>query len=85
MGIRPIQNVNFTSGTLFRNEETEVVFVSLFNQDPGTAHTVTTSVLDWQNTCDPQSYELFAYLWGHPAAPPPPRRGSQHGSAPPRP
>ncbi|SES28114.1 hypothetical protein [Salipaludibacillus aurantiacus] len=69
MGIRT-PNTTLTTGTLFRNEETDLVFISLFNQDPAQTHTVTVSVLDWQNTCDPTEFNKFAYLCGELFIPP---------------
>ncbi|HZG17748.1 MAG TPA: hypothetical protein VE710_22430 [Candidatus Bathyarchaeia archaeon] len=53
-----------TSGLMFRNPNTELLLVSLFNQDPASSHPVTISILDWQNPSDPSEYAKFAFLGG---------------------
>lgn len=73
MGVRspqPLQSITVTTGALFRNAGTDLVVVSLLNQDPNRSHTVTVSVLDWQNTCDPTEYDKFAFLCGDIQNPP---------------
>ncbi|WP_134682709.1 hypothetical protein [Brevibacillus migulae] len=59
-----------TSGLMFRNPNTELLLVSLFNQDPASSHTVTLSILDWQNPSDPSEYAKFAFLGGELLNPP---------------
>ncbi|MCP1355497.1 sodium:proton exchanger [Aneurinibacillus migulanus] len=49
---------------MFRHPSTEVIVVSLFNQTPDLPQTVTVSVLDWQNTCNPTEFNKFAFLCG---------------------
>lgn len=62
--------ITATTGTIFRNPGTELVVASILNQDPDRPHTVTVSVLDWQNTCNPTEYRKFAYFCGNLLNPP---------------
>jgi hypothetical protein len=46
----------FTTEPIWRNPNTEIV-VTFLNEDPNVSQTVTVSVLDWQNTCNPTEFD----------------------------
>ncbi|MGU3371639.1 exosporium leader peptide-containing protein [Bacillus mycoides] len=60
----PTESNIFTTGPIWRNPNTQIIVVSLLNEDPNESQTVTVSVLDWQNTCNPTEFGKFAYLCG---------------------
>jgi|GEM_PF-4241217 len=78
INVNPIFNVSLsngtsslrTSGPIFRNPDTDLIIVSLFNQDPAHSHTVTISILDWQNAVNPFEFAKFAFLGGELINPP---------------
>jgi hypothetical protein len=67
----------FTTGPIWRNPNTEIVVVTLLNEDPNVSQTVTVSVLDWQDTCNPTEFDKFAFLCGKSINPPLPEQGVQ--------
>lgn len=60
----PRESTLFTTGAIWRNPNTDVVIVTLLNEDYNMPQTVTVSVLDWQNTCNPAEVAKSAYLCG---------------------
>lgn len=48
MDVRPPSTQTLTTGALFRNANTDLVVVSLLNQDPNRSHTVTVSVTSFK-------------------------------------
>jgi hypothetical protein len=56
-------NVTVTSGPLFRNANTSFIQVSVQNVTDS-PQTVTVSILNWQNTCDPEEFPKFGFLCG---------------------
>ena len=56
-------NITVTSGPLFRNANTSFIQVSVQNVTDS-PQTVTVSVLNWQNTCDPEEFPKFGFLCG---------------------
>jgi hypothetical protein len=64
----------FTTGPIWRNPNTEIVVVTLLNEDPNVSQAVTVSVLDWQDTCNPTEFDKFAFLCGKSINPPLPEQ-----------
>jgi len=60
----PRESAVFTTGSIWRNPNTEIVIVTLLNEDYNMPQTVTVSVLDWQNTYNPTEVAKFAFLCG---------------------
>lgn len=60
----PRESAVFTTGPVWRNPNTEVVIVTLLNEDYNIPQTVTVSVLDWQNTYNPAEVAKSAFLYG---------------------
>jgi hypothetical protein len=56
-------NVTVTSGPIFRNIGTDFIEVAILNVT-NSSQTVTVSIRNWQNTCDPEEFPKFAYLCG---------------------
>ncbi|CAG9612698.1 hypothetical protein BACCIP111899_01875 [Bacillus rhizoplanae] len=61
---RPQKSHVFTTGPILRNPNTEIVVVTLLNEDFYESKTVTVSVLDWQNTWDPTEFAKVGFLAG---------------------
>ncbi|PEA56770.1 hypothetical protein CON64_00580 [Bacillus pseudomycoides] len=66
----PRESAVFTTGPIWRNPNTDVVIVTLLNEDFNMPQTVTVSVLDWQNTCNPAEVAKSAFLCGQVVNPP---------------
>ncbi|MGG2018233.1 hypothetical protein [Bacillus sp. S10(2024)] len=66
----PRESAVFTTGPVWRNPNTEVVIVTLLNEDYNIPQTVTVSVLDWQNTYNPAEVSKSAFLYGQVVNPP---------------
>lgn len=62
--VPPTIPITLTSGPIFRNVNTDFIAVSVQNVTDS-PQTVTVSVLNWQNTCDPEEFPKFGFLCGN--------------------
>ncbi|WP_440602485.1 hypothetical protein [Bacillus sp. GB_SG_008] len=66
----PGESAVFTTGSICRNPNTEIVIVTLSNEHYNMPQTVTVSVLDRQNTCNPTEVAKFVFFCGEFVNPP---------------
>ncbi|MFD0768086.1 hypothetical protein ACFQZ1_04020 [Bacillus sp. CGMCC 1.60114] len=61
---RPQKSHVFTTGPILKNPNTEIVVVTLLNEDFYESQMVTVSVLDWKNTSYPTEFAKSGFLCG---------------------